>query len=388
MRSSRCVWFLAAVWATAAAAWGPFTHELLNEEALRQLPANPALSVLQQAGGISTFISAGSLPDMTFDVLAGSKTDPEYNALFHSDDPAGPSPFTLHLLKMAQGSGQPEDLAFALGWKSHILADVIGDKPGAVTTRNPLDLPDNLSYVSSGLTKILLDGVFATVATPGWNYHPRYRRSLMARAVQSCQAARGVTVDPKEVDRKLAGFERGFSRSVQILEHFAFLVAANRGLVTELRQGPFAQAGGTAVADAPESVKAIRDMLAGVKPMGETTAPPKMADLLEDLPNTMSPAPESAAEESVPARVSKIYRALQFLVPLPVAGAGIQTRSALGWAADETVRTSAGVVITTLQSKLAGRMDLRRRVMICFCLKLLDRKCTLAQLKRAVHRCL
>jgi hypothetical protein len=393
MRGTWCgVWIVAMVWASAALPWAPFTHELLNEQALRELPQNPALSFLQQDTAVSAFITAGSLPDITFDVLAGGKTDREYNDLFHSDGPENSSSFTAHLLKMAQTAGHPEDLAFALGWKAHILADAIGDRSGAVTTRNPLDLPANLSYVSSGLTKILLDGVFATVATQGRDYRPRYRRALVARAVQACQSAHGVTVNPKEVDKKLAQFERRFSRSARILEHFAFLVASNRALVMELQRGPFVHPGGTAVADVPESVKAIRDMLAGVGATPPSTAPAiaKVPDLLDDLPVAPEPAApaEADSDESVPVRAARLYRTLEYMVPVPVAGAQAMRKSTLEWVAEETVRASAGVIIAALQSRLVGRMDVRRRVMICFCLKLMDRKCRLADLKAAVHRCL
>jgi len=58
---------------------------------------------------------------MTFDILSGGKTDPEYNALFHNEL------FLAHLVQRARSDGDLDSRALALGTVAHLAGYRVGN---------------------------------------------------------------------------------------------------------------------------------------------------------------------------------------------------------------------------------------------------------------------
>jgi hypothetical protein len=400
-------------------AWGLLTHAIINQEALRLLPSRGELGFLLQDQERWRFVTAGALPDMTFSFLAGGKTDPSLNRLFHDAGAAGDerSGFAGHLMAQALNTGRNEAVAFALGWWAHPVADRVGNAADAAPSRNVLDLPAEVWDLSGGLNDVLIDGVMKLRAEPGRSYRPRFETDLLVDSILSYRGDGGLAdQDPAAVRARIRELERRFSASAALVHEVAHLISVNRRLVADLSGPVFGSPDGNGVADVDRSVADVGALLSAVDlrrtvslagAAGSSDSPlASLAAAGSPGPGALGPVadasmpvlllgvaaapvqPAAVVQPETPPRVERVAGALDVLrraLPLPP-GVGRSLLAPIRFLADEALRVLVRVGLLAVRSRLARPLDARKRVLIAFCLKVAERDCTFEELKATLHR--
>lgn len=304
-------------------------------------------------------------------------------------------------MERARGSGRPEALAFALGWWGHLAADEVGDAAGAVTTVDLFGLGADLYRVACGMNKILIDGMLRR-RTGKTSLDVRVHE--MGLLVEAVVRSPGQGREP-DVRAKLGKLQGSYEQSVDVLADVAHLVSINPRLVADLERTAIGASDRYGVADVERSVAAVTAVLLGhaAVPEGSRTGEPAPGSTAATSPSTRAGASggtgssdgtrslsllgvgsgAAAAGDAGSSRVDRVTRLYEALgAALPSAG-GIP---AFRWLRDETVRVTASVALFTIGSRAGHVVDVKKRVLIAFCLKLVDRDCSLQELQKAVLR--
>lgn len=270
LRLPLAAWVATLGLASAATAWGPFTHTVVNELALPALRRSPRAAWLQDHDLGATFLRAGAAADLVFDVLRGRKTDPLLNSVLHSPG------FLRHLVARAAARGDQEGLAFALGMVGHLAGDRVGNAADAVTTTNvfgfredvdvfgdPVTDPSRsaaaqLRGVTISLNKVMIDALVWSAAGDG-SHAVEVDEALLVEALQSWEGQPRV---PNQTPAEKAALARNvedladtFRRSDTALRWIAWRLHRNR----KLRNAVAAHLGGpgASVQGIHESARAV-----------------------------------------------------------------------------------------------------------------------------------
>lgn len=272
--------------AAGAPAWGPFTHQIVNQRAADALAGHPDLGFLAEGSTRDLFVRAGATGDMTFNLRSGGKTHPAVNTLLHA------APFHAHLVEVARaGEGDPGSrLAFAYGLAAHLAGDQVGNAPGGLVTHNtfgwpadadvfgdPVDHPAAsaeaaLRYATISINKILVDTLLRDEEAAGQAYVPHVDGDLLVEAARTYEGPGALPNDTdgerEELAALLGMLGRRFPTSARGLRLITWRIHRNR----RLREGIRGELGGLdGMAESAARVRAdLEDLLAGRPP-----APPR-----------------------------------------------------------------------------------------------------------------
>jgi hypothetical protein len=370
------------VLAAAAAAWGPATHEVLNQEAV-QAVERPELAFLREPEALRRFVTAGAMPDMTFSFAAGDKTDPAYNDLFHSDTGGAPHGLGRALLARARFSGRLREIAFALGWWAHEIGDDVGNAADSPVHRNILGLPGDLSRLSIGFNKIMVDGMALRRARVE-GLVPEVETELLVAAISSYSGPHATADEIATVRRKVKAFEDEYRRSMELLLELGWLIARNPTLVRDLTASELGAPDAWGVGRLEASAGAIRDFLAGV-PL-PSIAPPASGPPGAGGVGILGVSTDTAAPGQ-PAAASRVDRMLG-LVRSGLSGLGslVPIAPVVEFLREESRRAIAGVTVWALQTRAGDLLDRRRRVALAVMAALGRRDVSLPDLREVVRR--
>lgn len=243
---------LATLVATAAQAWGPYSHVILNQLAVPRLTATRGLEFLKERKYAVLFARAGASADLTFSLSGGGKVDPAMNAVLH--DPG----FHAELYHRCKEAEDLSCQAFALGLRGHAAGDQVGNVPTSSSAANvfgwptdsdvfgdPVDDEDasaaaQLRTVTVGVNKILLDGLLKEHEVSWRKYHPFVDRDHLVAALQAYEGPGSLPNDTPEQREAIADdvreYDRRFGVSYAALRVLARRVHANRRLGDPLEE--------------------------------------------------------------------------------------------------------------------------------------------------------
>jgi hypothetical protein len=185
--------------AGSAVGWGPAAHVTLGRAVLHRIQSNPEhpLGFLAVEPYRTIFLRSTMSPDMTLSLFRGRKLNVRYNGFFHNDA------VSELMVKDAASRHSWEQLAFALGWRSHRIADHAVSQPGSVIYRNLFgfsrDEMKTLQLALTELNKFCIDCVMIrdhqTEAM-----EPYVDTPLLAKSLQSYFETKQITAeDPRKL---------------------------------------------------------------------------------------------------------------------------------------------------------------------------------------------
>lgn len=356
MKKALCLWLALA---TPLAAWGPFAHQLVDHEAARLAATRPGLELLARPECRDAFVAAAAMPDLTFSFTKGGKTDEALDDLLHQPK------FQEHLVAEARRSGHAPELAFALGWGGHIVADEVGNGQDAVSRRNVFELAGDLGYLQTGMVKLLADGVLAAAPERARIGAPVLNRSLLARALASYT---GPNAQPGQSfqawSARLAAFEAAFAESYDLWMQVAYLVARNDTLRRELSGRPLGTDPRWGVADVQKAIDAV---VGSLDATGSTTASAAPSSGIIPLLG-VSNLPMGGAPATT---VDRVERALDLAgAVIPVLGPFPRPSGPIAWLKQKAVQATATVSLWALEHAPSGLVDKKKRAFAAFCLAL------------------
>lgn len=235
-------------------AWGPYTHAVINQEAVDALAAKAGFEFLAEDPYRSDFISGGTAPDMTFDISRGGKSAPEYNRVFHEPE------FHAHLIEVARRRRRRREIAWALGFGGHLSGDAIGNGPDTVTAHNSFDFPEDediygaavsdpnqsakakLQSATTHCNKIMVDTILWGKSRSGATKRPEIARDLLYLALISYEGPHALphqSDDEKQaIWQKLGHFRTRYGISfralLQVARYFHNLTFLRGGFEGEM----------------------------------------------------------------------------------------------------------------------------------------------------------
>jgi hypothetical protein len=257
----------------AAVAWGPSTHAGLAEALLARIESDPThrLTFLVRPRCREIFVRSSLSPDMTVNPLAGRKTDPVYNKLFHDRD------LGRKMVRTARDRGDLDGTAFALGWLGHAVADRTVSGPGGIIYRDLFGLPrpsrKRLATELAAINKLSIDAVMIhDLAVP--EVSPHVDETLLVEGLRRhlrARPPRGAVADPATaVPSYLRAFEWACAGMHALVTSMGANSTAFPALAAELSEDG---EDGRTVPGFEESVDAMEDAL--VTAVGSpTTWPP------------------------------------------------------------------------------------------------------------------
>lgn len=224
---------LATWWARPAAAWGPYTHVAIGREALEAVEASPRspLRFLLTEPCRTLFLAGSMGADMTFSVNSFGKDNRAFDRLLHNPELCRRQ---VQSAVQARDAGQ---LAIALGWYSHILADRVMRQPGGVIYRNVFELDAATQKAVGGdvaeLNKIAIDAILARENPRILTTMPRFELDLLARSLRATGGTELPATDAALRER-LNGYVASFTSATVSLREICRSLAANNRAFPEL----------------------------------------------------------------------------------------------------------------------------------------------------------
>jgi hypothetical protein len=260
---------LAAGWARPASAWGPYTHVAIGREALETVeatPGSPMRFLLKEP--CRTLFLAGSMGcDMTFSVNSFGKDDRAFDRLLHNPE------LCRRQVRAAAKTGNAGQMAFALGWYAHVLADRVMRQPGGVIYRNVFELDPATQKAVGGdvaeLNKIAIDAILAREHPRILTTVPRFDLDLLAGSLRATGGSELPATDAALRER-LANYIASFTSAIVSLREISRSLAANQKAFPELASAlsETSEGGLERVPGIAESARVICSRLAPLVPAG------------------------------------------------------------------------------------------------------------------------
>jgi hypothetical protein len=214
-------------------AWGPVAHVTLGRAVLHRVMANPnhPLAFLAAEPYRSIFLRSSMSPDMTLSLFAARKINPQFNRYFHTD--------TVSDLMVTDAAARQawDQLAFALGWRSHRVADDVLRRPGSIIYRNLFGFAKtekrSVIVAMPDINKFCIDCMMIRDQQTE-AMEPYIDAPLLVRSLKTYLASKGVTTeDPAKL---IPEFFSDFKWSCSTLFTVAQTVSANQKAFPALTQ--------------------------------------------------------------------------------------------------------------------------------------------------------
>lgn len=306
--------------ATSARAWGPYSHVILNQQAVPRLRDTPGLELLKEARYAVLFARAGAAADLVFSVQSGGKTDPAMNAVLH--DPG----FHAELYHRCRQAEDKKCQAFALGLAGHAAADRAGNGPDADSAANlfgwsttqdvfgdPVASPEEsaaaqLRTVTIGVNKILIDGLLRRHRVRWRLYSPFVEEGALTEALQVYQGPNSLPNDTDQ-ERDAIAEDVGEHKRRFLLAYTVLRVLGRRVHDNERIGDPLTEVYGAEVDQLPAIRASVDEIVAAVSRLVSGAPGPvgSMAELAEgpeahchDLTGSMEGLAEAAQSRTSP----------------------------------------------------------------------------------------